>query len=339
MGAYFEENEEDGFKLEADDKSERLLSLTLTLLSSKQGFTKEELFRSLRGYRMSSDSGKTKDALDKMFERDKESLRGMGIQVEAFIRPSDIEDNTETRYFIPADTFVWPKGTSLSANQLRLLELAAKVWARASFSVEASRAVMRLKALGMPSDGLDLEGFAPRILTNEPGILQLEEAARDGIEVSFKYRAPDKKIETRTVQPWQVRHISGQWLLVCWDVEKNDIRNFMLKRIVSRIESTGNKFSPATHEQVAQASQSLEDFISKNVAVIKVAPRTEAWVHFELGETGANAGDGVVTMNFMDLHLLAETLRSYGRTVDVLQPTELKEAISKGLERVVNAHA
>jgi proteasome accessory factor B len=338
MGAYFEENEEN-FKLEADDKSERLLSLTLTLLSSKQGFTKEELFRSLRGYRMSGESGKSKDALDKMFERDKESLRSMGVQVEAFIRSSDIEDNTETRYFIPADTFVWPKGTTLSANQLRLLELAAKVWARASFSVEASRAVMRLKALGMPSDGLNLEGFAPRILTNEPGILQLEEAARDGVEVTFKYRAPDREIETRIVQPWQVRHISGQWLLVCWDVEKQDIRNFMLKRIVSRIEATGNKFAVATHEQIQEASESLEVFISKNVAVIKVAPRTEAWVHFELGESGANASDGIVTLNYMDLHLLAESLRAYGRTVEVMQPTELKDAITKGLHKVVNAHA
>jgi len=198
---------------------------------------------------------------------------------------------------------------------------------------------MRLKALGMPSDGLNLEGFAPRILTNEPGILQLEEAARDGVEVTFKYRAPDREIETRIVQPWQVRHISGQWLLVCWDVEKQDIRNFMLKRIVSRIEATGNKFAVATHEQIQEASESLEVFISKNVAVIKVAPRTEAWVHFELGESGANASDGIVTLNYMDLHLLAESLRAYGRTVEVMQPTELKDAITKGLHKVVNAHA
>jgi proteasome accessory factor B len=332
------EEREEEFKLEADDKSERLLSLTLTLLSSKQGFTKEELFRSLRGYRLSSESGKSKDALDKMFERDKTSLRDMGVQVETFIRSSDLEDNTESRYFIPADTFVWPKGTELSANQLRLLELAAKVWARASFSVEASRAVMRLKALGMPSDGLDLEGFAPRILTNEPGILQLEEAARDGIEVTFKYRAPGKEIETRIVQPWQVRHISGQWLLVCWDAQKLEIRNFMLKRIVSRIDATSAKFAPANLEQIAEASESLELFISQNEAVIKVEPRTEAWVHFELSESSSSA-EGLVTVKYMDLHLLADELRAYGRTVSVIKPPELKQAIAKGLQRVVSQHA
>ena len=223
---------------EGDDSAERLLSLTLTLLSNPYGFTKEELFKSVRGYRMMVESGAKVDALNKKFERDKTALKEMGVQVVTFTRNSDMEDNQQSRYFIPADTFVWPKGTNLTPNQLRLLELAAKVWARASFSTEASRAVMRLKALGMPSDGLDLAGFAPRILTNEPGILQLEEAARDGLEVTFDYRTPDEKVSTRVVQPWQVRHVSGQWLLMCWDVERNDIRNFMLKRIVSRIAST-----------------------------------------------------------------------------------------------------
>lgn len=335
MGEFSEVTEQD-FVLESDDKSERLLSLTLTLLSNKLGFTKEELFRSVRGYRLALEASKPRATVEKMFERDKEALREMGVQVETFIRNSDIDDNTESRYYIPAETFVWPKGTQLTSNQLRLLELAAKVWARASFSVEASRAVMRLKALGMPSDGLNLEGFAPRILTNEPGILQLEEAARDGVEVTFNYRAPNREVQRRVVQPWQVRHVSGQWLLVCFDVEKAEPRNFMLKRIVSRITQTGNRFTPASHEQLADATASLEKFIEGNVAVLKVQPRTEAWVHFELHGTDT---DGQVSLNFMDLHLLADELRSYGRTVTVLQPTELRDAITRGLERVVNQHA
>lgn len=326
------------FTLESDDKSERLLSLTLILLSSKLGFTKEELYRSVRGYRLSIEAGKPRATIDKMFERDKESLRDMGVQVEAFIRNSDLEDNTETRYYIPADTFVWPANTKLTPNQLRLLELASRVWARASFSVEASRAVMRLKALGLPSDGLDLEGFAPRILTNEPGILQLEEAARDGIEVTFKYRAPDREPEVRTVQPWQVRHISGQWLLVCFDIDRQEPRNFMLKRIVSRIDATGESFSPVSSADLAGTLAELEQHIARNEAVLKVKLGTEAWVHFDLQSSGAD-GDGIVSFNFMDLHLLAEELRSYGRSITVLQPAELKDAITKGLQRVVNQHA
>jgi proteasome accessory factor B len=330
--------DEGTWNLEGDEKAERLLSLALTLIGNKSGFTKEELMGSIRGYHNAIAAGKKTDALNKLFERDKASLRELGIQVETFIRDSDLEDNTESRYFIPSNSFVWPKNVKLSANQLRLLELAAKVWARASFSVDAQRAVTRLKALGMPSDGLDLSGFAPRIMTSEPGFLQLEEAARDGIEVSFDYRAPDAEVVKRTVQPWQLRNISGQWMLVCWDSDRQDIRNFLLKRIVSKITATGNGFAVATNSQVDQAGKLLEDHINKNVAVITVRPGTEAWVHFDLDAPGA-LNNGQFIFNFMDVHLLAEELRQYGSNVQVVSPETLKAAVRRGFEKVADLHA
>jgi proteasome accessory factor B len=332
--------DEGEWKLEGDDKAERLLSLTLTLLSNQRGgVTKEELMGLIRGYRHAVSKSKNAEAINKLFERDKASLRELGIQVEAFIRPSDMDDNTETRYRISSATFTWPKGTKLSANQLRLLELAAKVWARASFSIDAQRAVTRLKALGMPSDGLDLSGFAPRILTTEPSFVQLDEAIRDGLEVSFVYRAPDADAAKRTVEPLQLRNISGQWLLVCRDLDRDrEIRHFMLKRIVSRIDETGRKFEKATQQEVDDAKAQLDAFIENNVAVIKVAPNTEAWVHFDLDAPGA-LQDGLYSFHFMDLHLLAEELRQYGRSVAVIQPEALKQAVRKGYEKVASLHA
>ncbi len=338
MGEHETFEDEGTWNLEGDEKAERLLSLALTLIGNKSGFTKEELLGAIRGYHNAIAAGKKPDAINKQFERDKASLRELGIQVETFIRDSDLEDNTESRYFIPSNSFVWPKNLQLNANQLRLLELAAKVWARASFSVDAQRAVTRLKALGMPSDGLDLSGFAPRIMTSEPGFLQLEEAARDGVEVSFNYRAPEAEVIKRTVQPWQLRNISGQWMLVCWDVDKQDIRNFLLKRIVSRIEATGNVFQNATQSQVSEADQLLNAHIQKNVAVITVQPGTEAWVHFDLDAPGAVV-NGQFAFNFMDVYLLAEELRQYGPSVQVVSPESLKQAVRKGFEKVADLHA
>ena len=336
--AVFEDEGE--WQPEGDDKAERLLSLTLTLLSNQGGgFTKDELMGLIRGYRIATSKAKNSDAVNKLFERDKASLRELGIQVETFIRPSDMGDNTESRYRISSANFTWPPELKLSGNQLRLLELAAKVWARASFSIDAQRAVTRLKALGMPSDGLDLSGFAPRIMTTEPSFLQLEQAARDGIEVSFIYRAPDSEPAKRTVRPMQVRHISGQWLLVCHDLDRNlEIRHFMLKRIVSRIEETGNKFVPATLAEVEEAAAQLQAFSDKNVAVIKVEPNSEAWVHFGLDSPGA-LQDGMHSFNFMDVHLLAEELRQYGRSITVIEPDALIQAVRKGFEKVASQHA
>lgn len=323
---------------EADRPGERLLSLTLVLLSNPNGLTKEEIFASIRGYRDAQAKNANPQALEKLFTRDKDSLREIGIQLDTFIAKHDLDDNTKTRYRINSSEFIWPKNTKLNANQVRLLELATKVWARASLSSDAQRAVTRLRALGLPSEGLDLSGFAPRILTNEPSFLVLEEAVREGREVTFDYRAPNADITKRHVQPLQLRNISGQWLLIAWDVDQDDFRNFLLKRITSRIKVLDATFAPATNEHIREAEGRLNDFIESNVATIRVQKDTEAWVHFDLDAPGSSP-EGLVTFNFMDLHLLADELRQYGRSVEVLQPEALREAIRRGLEKVVNQHA
>ena len=43
------------YQREPDDKTERLLSLTLALLSNSYGFTKDELFGMVREYRNARD--------------------------------------------------------------------------------------------------------------------------------------------------------------------------------------------------------------------------------------------------------------------------------------------
>ncbi len=324
--------------LEPDTKPERLLSLLIVLMAAENGLLKDEIYRAVRGYTPALNPGASQDAIDKKFDRDKNSLRELGVQLETFNLDTEVGDNTQIRYRIRRTEFVWPKNTQLTANQLRLLELASKVWARASLSSEAGRAITRLKALGVPGDSLDLSGFAPRILTSEPGFLMLEQAARDGIEVSFNYRKPDQQIEKRVVQPWQLRNISGQWLLVCLDLERGEPRNFLLRRIVSRITPSGMTFEPATPEQVATANSLLDEFIEGNLATIKVEPNTEAWVHFDL-DAPASDPDGVHSFHYMDLALLADELRQYGKTVQVLAPEELKLAVRKGFEKVANEHA
>jgi predicted DNA-binding transcriptional regulator YafY len=107
---------------------------------------------------------------------------------------------------------------------------------------------------------------------------------------------------------------------------------------VSRITPTGAKFEPITPEQVAEADALLDQFIQGNVATIKVEPNTEAWVHFDLDAPGSDP-DGVHSFHFMDLSLLADELRQYGRTVQVLSPDELKQAVRKGFEKVASEHA
>ena len=331
------EQDDQAWQLESDRPGERLLSLTLVVLSNPEGLSKEEIFASVRGYQPYLEK-KSFVALEKLFTRDKNTLLEIGIQIEAFIPKHAIDDNTQTKYRINSAKFVWPANTQLTANQLRLMELATKVWARASLSSDAQRAVTRLRALGLPSEGLDLSGFAPRILTNEPGFIQLNDAIQSAKEVEFSYRAPEAEITKRRVRPLLLKNVSGQWLLMSWDVNAGDYRNFLLRRIVSKIATTETEFDRASDDQVAEAEARLDNFIASNLATIRVKPDTEAWVHFGLDSAGADS-DGTHSFNFMDLNLLADELRQYGKSVEVIEPEALRSAIRRGLEKVVSQHA
>ena len=57
-------------------KSERLINLTIALLATKRFITKSEIFRTIEGYEGSLDSK------ERMFERDKDDLRSLGIEIE-----------------------------------------------------------------------------------------------------------------------------------------------------------------------------------------------------------------------------------------------------------------
>jgi proteasome accessory factor B len=57
-------------------KIERLINLTIALLATKRFLTKSEIFRTVEGY---EGSPETKE---RMFERDKDDLRSLGISIE-----------------------------------------------------------------------------------------------------------------------------------------------------------------------------------------------------------------------------------------------------------------
>jgi proteasome accessory factor B len=327
------------------DKSERLFQITCVLLYSAYGLTKRELFSAVDAYRSAAERTSYDDvALAKMFERDKAELREMGIQVS---NPDPKSDPDEMRYQIAVDTFVWPEGTVFDGRELQLLNLAAQVWAQASLSSEANRGLVRLRGLGIEPASSELIGFAPRLRTHEPSFLPLSQAIENHTEVSFNYRTPDGQVKSRLVQPWLLRSIDGQWLLVCWDKDQKAARNFLLRRIVSevvvRTEQINEKekavvnFNPPSEEQVAEAIADLEQHTAKHVAKLRVKRDSQAWFHFHLDDQ--IDGEGEIELSYMDVHLLAEELTEYVLDIKVLAPKELDQVLRARFEAVANAHA
>lgn len=322
------------------DKSERLLQLTCALLFADRGLSKGELFKSIPAYIEAVGAGTSEEALNRMFERDKTDLRASGIQIYT---PNPNAEAEEICYLVADDTFVWPKHMELNAKQLQLLTLASQVWSQASLQSDAGQALVRLRALGVEQAADDLIGFAPRIKTHEPSFLPLTNAIEDHIEVSFSYRKPNGEITKRQVQPWTLQNVDGQWLLQCFDVDRAEVRNFLLKRIVSKVQNVriGDievNFTAPTPEELEAAAKDLQLHIATQVCELKIKPDTGAWFYFHLDDDPANR-DGVIRFNYMDLDLLAEELRDYAADLRIISPKQLAEVMREGFEKVVSDHA
>jgi proteasome accessory factor B len=320
------------------DASERLLNITLALISTNIGMTKAELFSAIRDYRNDIEKGISLKSLEKKFERDKDDLRASGIQLETRILDSDMGDNQETRYIISPSGFQGPQDVKLNATQLQILQLASTVWRQASLSSDAALGLDRLRALGTASPTSDLIGFAPRIKTHESSFSPLTNAITNRNSVSFAYRKPGQSsAETRNLQPWRISHIEGQWIVQGWDIDAEDYRNFLLKRIVSEVTINADEFDAPSEVQVAELQRLLDQHISNNVAKLLVKRDSMAWFHFDL-PTAGTSDEEELELQYMDLWLLADELRDYAGDFKVISPTELDKAIKHGYEKVAADH-
>lgn len=320
------------------DKSERLLQLTCALLYSKRGLTKNEIYTAIRSYSQALNSGTNEESLNRMFERDKTDLRAAGIQIEM---PSQQGDSDDQRYLIATDNFVWPKNAELNSNQLQLLSLAASAWSQASLEADANQALVRLRALGIEPAGEDLIGMAPRIKTQEPSFTPLAKAIEDQVLVTFNYRKPDGEVSLRKVEPWSLQNIDGQWLLQSFDISAKEVRNFLLKRIVSKVkiakvDEMPVAFDKPSAEELIAAKNDLDSLIANQVAELKVKKDTQAWFHFHLD---GNEPEALVTMHYMDPYLLAEELRDFALDITILKPKKVEEILREGFQKVVDEHA
>ena len=317
------------------DVSERLFNLTCALLVAGNGLSKSEIFATVQGYKETYVPGGDLTAINRMFERDKTLLSAAGILWRSFIPKEAMGDNQEFRYLIANEDFVWPKGLTLTSKQVALLNLAAQVWAKASLSADANRAIHRIRAMGEKADASSLIGIAPRIRTHEPCFLPLSTAIETSSRVSFDYLKPGEvDFSVRNIEPWSLQNIAGQWLLIGFDLDREEPRNFLLKRIVSEVDIQDVIFEAPESSELTKALADLEIHKQSQTARIRTSAASAAWFHFDLA-----ANQTEFEVNFMDLYLFAEELMEFADEIEVIEPKQLVDLIRANLQSVSDAHA
>lgn len=211
-------------------KTERLVNLTMALLASRRYMKKSEIFRKVAGY---SGSDETKE---RMFERDKDDLRALGIKIEVDSHDPLFED--EPGYRIKTESFQFPIN-DFTPEESSLISAALALWSSSEFGQGAKNASQRIFAENDFRSDLFGELVTPTEF-EESGLIQAANALATRSKIQFTYKkSSDTPTETRSVMPYGLSTWQGGWYLVGEDLDKNDIRSFKLSRIVSKIEFTG----------------------------------------------------------------------------------------------------
>ncbi len=207
-------------------KAQRLLNLLMALRGTEVGLSREQVRAVVRGY----DPKASPTAFERMFERDKDELRAMGVPVTTLTDNSGVV----TGYRIKGDWNLAP--LDLTRAELAVLGLAARAWQRADLAPAALNALRKVEAqLGMSSP---VAGAAPiaGLSADSPVLRDLIEACGTRTAVSFDYRkGPQGPVATRHVQPWGTVWWRGHWYLVGFDTDRADVRVFRASRIAGAV--------------------------------------------------------------------------------------------------------
>ena len=210
----------------SNSKSERILNLFFVLLNTKRPLSRSELKQKVSGY----EESESETAFERMFERDKDELRTIGIRIQTL--PIDPLFDDELGYKIDPSIFL-TKQTSWTDEERYILNLASALWHETEFEYQAKVANIKVGSLvSADSDSLtqDLKGSIDIYKT-----LLLALQKRDVI--SFAYLANDEDVPAqRNIIPRKLYRKERFWYLEGFDIKTSLIKNYQINRIFGDIK-------------------------------------------------------------------------------------------------------
>ena len=308
-------------------RTERLLSIVVLLLSSRRYLTAEQIRAAVSGY------PQEQEAFKRMFERDKEELRDLGIPLETG-RAAALDD--ELGYRISRQDYELPE-IHLEPDEAAVLGIASRVWQSAELAGAASGAALKLRAASGDAGGeapaSPPPGIQPRLTTQEPAFGPLWEAVRDRRPVTFDHRARGRsEITRRTLEPWGVVNRRGQWYVAGHDRDRDAPRVFRLSRITGPVKLAGPPGSVKVPEG-ADVRELVKDWdrpvTRENTAILRVRADAGSALH-RWGQAAPDPdrpGWDRVSIAYSDTDWYARYLASFGPDVVVLDPPQLRGAV------------
>lgn len=289
---------------------ERVLNLLIYLLESTRPVTAEDVRSTVLGY-----DAKTDDAFHRMFERDKDVLRRLGVPLK--MEALDAWE-IDYGYTVDPDEYAIPD-PGLTHEERVALSLAARM-VRLGGSHAGLDALIKLggieRSAGLEPMGADLGAEAETLGS-------LFAAITERRSITFTYRASDRRIE-----PYGMAHKRGHWYVVGRSQEGERLYR------VDRIESLEVAEESGTFEKPAEFD--VRSIMDVQPWETGGAPEVEAKVRFEPDvawwaartlRMDEPSGELEAVVPVANKDAFIGWILSFGESAEVLGPEELREEI------------
>jgi proteasome accessory factor B len=323
----------------AISKVERLVNLVIALLSTRQFLTAERIRESVAGYEESASD----EAFSRMFERDKNELRDLGIPLE--IGPVGRYSSHEG-YRINRDAYELPE-IDLTSEEAAAVAVAVQLWESPELAAAAEGALLKLRAAGIhvepDAELVSVPAVPARTRGSEAALSKLLAAIDAGRAVRFEHRVShNAPYLMRDVEPWGVVTHRGRWYLVGHDRDRDDERTFRLSRIGPDVTAYGPANAICKPDGV-----DLRAIVARVTGAAPVTGSATVWVAAGRGqeirrlgpaveerEIGGRPG-AIVEVPVRSRDWLARLITGLGPDALVLAPAGLREDVIARLRSVL----
>ena len=305
----------------SSQKTERLINLTLALLASKRYLSKAEILRIIPGY---EGSPETKE---RMFERDKDDLRGLGIQIDVNNFDPLFED--EQGYLIKSDSFQFAEN-EFTKEELLLLTMAANLWHDSAVEIDSQNALLKIQSLSGPVENDMTTTPTLRITEDWQLLVSIFTAVQNKQILEFSYRG-----KRRQVNPYGLYSSNGFWYLIASEI--NVIKSFKLVRIEGEVDSIGEKdaFEKPDNFNVGNFLKEESNSVSL-VSKLQVRKGAALSLRNKFAVKDLDSEWDLISIPYTNEQELLEMVLWHGTDLKLIEPAILQQLLVANLESYLN---
>jgi len=305
----------------SSQKTERLINLTLALLASKRYLSKAEILRNIPGY---EGSPETKE---RMFERDKDDLRSLGIQIDVNNFDPLFED--EQGYLIKSDSFQFAEN-EFTKEELLLLTMAANLWHDSAVEIDSQNALLKIQSLSGPVENDMTTTPTLRITEDWQLLVSIFTAVQNKQMLEFSYRG-----KKRQVNPYGLYSSNGFWYLIAFEI--NVVKSFKLVRIEGRVDLIGGKdaFEKPDNFNVSSFLRAKSNSVSL-VSKLQVRKGAALFLRNKFTVKDLDSEWDLMDIPYTNEQELLEMVLWHGTDLKLIEPAALQQLLVANLESYLN---